>query len=951
MEVAVDNVIEESEGKNDSAIDDPSNNINSNMNDDNAAYESDYSLRIPISNVRFRGSQLHVIDTDHDQLILKQQLGNDEKKHNKTTLVKRLSPITFAQRAIRIGYSLITIIFVGFLFVFCCEVLLFLGIALPVSANEAWSIPQMHLFSTLLSIPVLLYGLTSLMTMGCAFVIDAHRGGALFRSTAMEIIYLIVFLIAPMTTAMICLMAQSEEPWRITSLVWAILILITFAGWALAVTYKQMKACFLLVDKCFPLEEEEPNNFKRFMKIANRALLITQTKRYSGTKRQRYLVAGDDLTKTYTESQLTPVETRTGCFSRLVSLKCCSKINTFESVDPPKKLLESDEIMGYQPVMTKTNWSMQKYWCAGSSHQSALLVTGGSSALSSEQMKFSVLCTVTSVILASLLFIGVLVWMEMGLVIYLLVAVIALLCCVFPMFRNSREMLKLYDELKENNDDEEDNERGGKTMMNVWERVIISEPKPWLCYAFVAFEVVFFFIWPFISMLVLKNYPIAGVFFVLGFFDFLWRYFDASSVLAKYGTISDAAELFNEEYDGVTHAHRYRFSQIVGGIIRNKGRLVWTWIFVFVFLVVWFMLSASQSSSATITAEQRGPRPPILLLNDFYYPGVNTLAYPTCKLTKGFEFPVVDGQSAKNVSSDLGDYAFLSAMAYERESINQYTLQEWFGGGVIDEVDYVKKWREESGTQSSPVYFKLFSAPELNSAVVSVRGSETMFDWLSNLHLWFASGVAQCVKWLTPFGWIWTPIIPDLLEVVNSVVESQKLKEQGYYVITSQFVNAVRAGYGGANYTNVFITGASLGGGVAMISGAQTGTPTVSISGPGPLLPRKIFHPPLTVESIDSNVYNFIPERDYIARLGGRPMFYQNAMCIASNNNLFGCHSMWRSFCEINYRCGSNGRPVACRCVERFGYPKPIQNGTRTFEEACAAANETWYDMFPDVPN
>eukprot|EP00984_Skeletonema_dohrnii_P019076 scaffold9061_cov140-Skeletonema_dohrnii-CCMP3373.AAC.5 len=191
MEVAVDNVVEESEGKNGSAIDDPSNNGNniSSMNDDNAAYESDYSLRIPISNVRFRGSQLHVIDTDHDQLILKQQSGSDEK-HNKTTLVKRLSPITYAQRAIRIGYSLIVIIFVGFLFVFCCQVLLFLGIALPVNANQAWSIPQIHLFSTLLSVPVLLYGLTSLMTMGCAFVIDAHRGGALFRSTAMEIVYL-----------------------------------------------------------------------------------------------------------------------------------------------------------------------------------------------------------------------------------------------------------------------------------------------------------------------------------------------------------------------------------------------------------------------------------------------------------------------------------------------------------------------------------------------------------------------------------------------------------------------------------------------------------------------------------------------------------------------------------------------------------------------------------------
>lgn len=568
-----------------------------------------------------------------------------------------------------------------------------------------------------------------------------------------------VFLIAPITTAMISLMSGSSQPWRITGLVWAILILITFAFWALAVTYKEILACFLLVEKCFPLEEEEPNKFKRFLKIANRALLITQTKRYSGTKRQRYLVADDDLTTSYTDSDIKPIESRTRCFSRLVSLKCCTKINTFDSVDPPRKVLEADEILGYQPIMTKTNWSMQKFWCSGDSHQRTLLVTGGPSALSGEQMKFSVLCTFISVILATLLLIGYLVWMEFGLAIYLIAAVIALLCCVWPLFVNSREMLKLYDELKEGNNDEEDNERGSNTMMNVWERVVISEPKPWLCYAFVAFEVVFFFLWPFIS-LVLKNGPIGVVFFVLGFFNFLWRYFDASSVLSKYGTISDAEQLFDEESDGITHDKKYRFSQIVGSVIKNKGRWIWTWIFVLVFLVVWFMLSASQSESAnpTITAEQRGPRPPILLLNDFYYPGVDTLAYPTCKLTKGFEFPVLDGQSTKNVSSDLADYSFLSAMAYEKESINQYTLQEWFGGGVVDEVDYVNKWRKESGTQSNPVYFKLFSAPQVNSAVVSIRGSETMFDWLANLHLWFASGVAQIVKWLTPFGWSESPM-------------------------------------------------------------------------------------------------------------------------------------------------------------------------------------------------
>ena len=553
---------------------------------------------------------------------------------------------------------------------------------------------------------------------------------------------------------MISLMIKSDEPWRNTALVWASLALITFAGWALAVTYKEIKACFILVDRFFPLEEEEPNKLMRFVKLAHRALLITQTKRYSGTKRQRYLVAGDDLTKTYTESQLNPVESRTGCFSRLVSLQCCSKINTFDTLDHPTKVLEADEILGFQPVMTKANWSMQKYWCSGDSHQSTVLVTGGPSALSDEQMKFSVLCTFTSVILATLFLIGFLVWMEMGVAIYLLAAILALVCCVYPLFKNTSETFKLYEQLKEDEeDDEEGNGQGEKTMMNVWERVIISEPRPWLCYVCVVFEIFFFFLWPLMSMLVLKNYPIAVVFFILGFFNFLWRYFDASAVLSKYGTVSDAAEQFTEETDEVTHTQGYRFSQIVGGIINNKGRWVWTWIFMLVFLVVWFMLSSSQSSTATITAEQRGPRPPILLVDDFYYPGVGTLAYPTCKLTKGLEFPDINSQYNRNVSSDLGDYAFLSAMAYEKDVVNEHTLQEWFGGKVIDEVDYVAKWREESGTQSNPVYFKLFTVPELNSAIVSIRGSETMFDWLSNLHLWFASGVAQSVKWLTPFGW------------------------------------------------------------------------------------------------------------------------------------------------------------------------------------------------------
>ena len=128
--------------------------MSNNANATDVDYESHFSLRIPISSVRFRGNMLRVIDTDHDQIILKQQLTSNEDNdgdnhaaagnHNNHILVKRVAPNTYAQRSLRIAYTLITIIFVGFLFVFCCQVFLFIFIALPTNTDTIWSIPKIN---------------------------------------------------------------------------------------------------------------------------------------------------------------------------------------------------------------------------------------------------------------------------------------------------------------------------------------------------------------------------------------------------------------------------------------------------------------------------------------------------------------------------------------------------------------------------------------------------------------------------------------------------------------------------------------------------------------------------------------------------------------------------------------------------------------------------------------
>ncbi|MGK3754233.1 MAG: hypothetical protein ACI8RD_006542, partial [Bacillariaceae sp.] len=227
-----------------------------------------------------------------------------------------------------------------------------------------------------------------------------------------------------------------------------------------------------------------------------------------------------------------------------------------------------------------------------------------------------------------------------------------------------------------------------------------------------------------------------------------------------------------------------------------------------------------------------GQRPPIVLVDDYYYPGEKTLQYPTCSMSKGFQFSV-DGE---NFDSALADYAFLSAMSYEVPNVTSYLLPQWFGtrGIAIDEDAFVKQYRKESGTDGNPTYFKLFTFPSMpGTAVVAIRGSQTSWDWLVNMQLWSASGLAQIVKWLTPYGWLWTPVLDDVslfnfehllcayfvspwirimlsyifsslfaqLVWFVSIIQSNSLKKVSYYTVTTDFVNSISDTYDGLRVT------------------------------------------------------------------------------------------------------------------------------------------------------
>jgi len=140
---------------------------------------------------------------------------------------------------------------------------------------------------------------------------------------------------------------------------------------------------------------------------------------------------------------------------------------------------------------------------------------------------------------------------------------------------------------------------------------------------------------------------------------------------------------------------------------------------------------------------------------------------------------------------------------------------------------------------------------------------------------------------------LWHPILDELVAFVD-FIQNKNIKRVSYYNVTSGFINDILDGYGESNFTTLRVTGASLGGGLAIITGAQTGAAAVAISGLGAELIRHTLDPPVTMAQINEHVFNFIPDRDYIAR---------SKKLIVDNGGLCLCLSIPKpsliSFCLI----------------------------------------------------
>ena len=955
---------------------------------DHHRVQDHFSLPGPSSEVRFRRSNVRVYEQPNSQFLLQEwatrsgdtgtAFANEAVSDNQHLYitVKQTDHTSYGLTFLRAAYTLVAVFMGGFLFIFAFELLLFLFIdlATELGVTNTQDANPWAFVAVLFSVPVFVYSLATFMTIVTRFVADTWAGhpflGTMVESrVTTDWVAFTMYLGIPLLTMICTLFMKLDDWWDISILTWFACFMIFWGFFTCCVVYYELSASMYLI--CEVNAQVKEKNFLAKLKLI---LLSTMRTRLSGLKSELYMVDGNFILPeggSFTDSDLEPKLVHTDLRSRATQWKCLRCF--YEILDKPQRIWKINEVGGGIPFVTKYSWSLEKMFCRRSSSGFAdtIPVVSGPSAITRVQAKSSVVCAIIGNLIFVFLIVGGLVWIGITGAFLGIIIVLIFVCC-FPGFRSIFHNWKTYTDLAPEEVNGEDDAEKGKgedeqgtssAIYQICETWIISKPKPILIWTVIVSQIIFLYAWPLFHLIVLENGPSVFFFALLGLFAGA-RYFLNPAILLK--EIGHFASIGLKGGQAPKHkgllgvkskrewVAKSRLSQVIS-IGSDSSRRFWN--FIFSLIIVFFVLVAIAALASTDhnniemsgfkTANDQGT-----YVKGFEYRPQPNLPYPTCQLKKGLKVPGEIESSSSYNDNALTDAAFLAGLAYVKPgNDSQYLLDNWFGKSItnqsiaIENTTIVNDFKTAENYINSPASYKLITFPDVapKYAIVTIRGTATLWDLMADAQLWLAAGMFQFLRAFLPLGGVWTPVLHNMIRFVNTL-QSDNIAKVSFYKETTRFVEYLKLEIG---YERVHITGHSLGGGLALITGSQANISAVGLSAPNAMLSREIFVPPISKQALNTLTFNIIPQRDIIPMLDDKANLYQNIECRAPVNSIIGCHSSIRSLCEIQYTCGSGGRPVVCNCTE-YGYPEPTPTSTgntTNFTEACILAAETAEDL------
>lgn len=802
-------------------------------------YHDHFTLSAPSSTIRFRASNTtsRVYESKYSQFIIEQD------KDGKVT-TKRMVSGNSGLQFLRAVYTLVVLFWTGFLVVFCVQVLLFLiqDLTIQVGATSKQAADVGQALGTILSLPIYIHGLASALVIAGHYAIDTWGGFHLIKNFVFGNWSIVVtswltfsfFLGIPLFIMAVCLLVGTDDWWAITSLSWFSFVAAFYVFFAMTVVIFEVNACLEIIKNQFDDDDDG------FWSLLKRSILLRQVNRYSGRNQKVYIARGEleDATGVCKHVDESNARFETGWYARFTLWKIWTKWGLFIPLEEPgERIYTVDDAQGIRPFITRASWSLEKLYCRPKNSRYVAVIQGPA-ALTRAQLRSSFVCALLGNFLIFLLLVAFLVYLGIG---GGFVAIICILVAIFwvPNLLSSYRIWVLTkdivgvkkekdeEEMTVTTDDESERGEGGSEgVFQVWESNRVSRATERLCWIMFGLEWALLFVYPMITLFAVKNYQLAVLFVIIGAFSAVRYYLNAPVVLEEVGHM----RFVLGENEREQWKNRSRLYDVITHVSRSRSRGAWNAVlsvFIFIFLAL-FLGAVGQGSDSSSTQQ-------FTYLPNHGYIQQEDLRYPTCVLGKEIE----GGPSTQA----MADYAYLAGLAYRDTSITQGELDQWFGNDTaLDMPDFVTAFRERNAATDSAVSYKLIAFPNATAqgedyAIVSIRGTTNAWDMLADAQLWSAAACMQLLRAILPLGEAWTPILSQLVNAI-SFFESANIERVSFYKQTTAFVKDLQES---GIFKSIQVTGHSLGGGLAIITGAQTGAAAVALSGPNAMISRRTF--------------------------------------------------------------------------------------------------------------
>jgi len=200
---------------------------------------------------------------------------------------------------------------------------------------------------------------------------------------------------------------------------------------------------------------------------------------------------------------------------------------------------------------------------------------------------------------------------------------------------------------------------------------------------------------------------------------------------------------------------------------------------------------------------------------------------------------------------------------------------------------------EHSISSNTGVQYVDFENEEKNIIVVAIRGTSTAEDIFQDIYIWSASALLQLSGFFGTFIKFWPrSTIASLVKfIVKQFTNSQLL----YWVDVEKHIMNLQQ----TRNATIYLTGHSLGGGVAGVISAHLNIPAITFSSPGLGYSYKTYD--IELKNLINNFVNVVPMSDPVPLLDSQVGQIQNIEC--NTEQPLSCHSIFNTMETLNDMC------------------------------------------------